>query len=303
MIGAPRCGTTSLHDYLSQHPDIFMPKLKEPFTLAFKNGEFINDNPKSYPFQKQNYKTRLSVPDYNDYLALFQMAKNQKAIGEASTMYIHSPFALENLKKLYPKAKLIVSLRNPVDQVYSSYHFGVRLFKSVSYGKDMKEFRDLAENHIDEFLSHFDSAFYYKHLKPYFDAFPKEQIHVFLFDDFVKDLKTVLRDIFAFLEVDSRFVPTIQIKNKGATYKSRVLNYLLHKSRPVLRAHNVFRTRMPRFIGQPAIALFDWIDDLNSTKPEPLSQETRKKIMAIFREDTQKLQALIGRDLSRWING
>ncbi len=302
IIGAPRAGTTSLHDYLCQHPDIFMSKVKEPFTLAFKNGEFIDDDPNSFPIHKRNYKGRFSIPNYDEYLALFDEAGNKKAIGEASTIYMHSSFARENIKKLYPNAKLIVSLRNPVDQVYSTYLFGIRQLRGVSYKIGAEEFLKLAENNQAEFLSHFDAAFYYKHLEPYFNEFRRNQIHVFLFDDFAKDLGVVLKGIFNFLEVDPGFVPSAKVRNKGAVCRSRATNYILHKSRAVQRSKNFIKTRMPGFIRRPVVSLMDFLDDLNSTKPGPLPPETRGKIMEIFREDTLKLQDLIHRDLSKWIN-
>jgi hypothetical protein len=299
IIGAARCGTTSLFSYLRQHPQVFMPEHKEPFTMAFKNGNFINDDPKSFPYQK-TYRELLGISDYDKYLELFQKATHEKAIGEASTMYIHSLYACENIKQLYPNAKLIVSLRNPVDQIHSSYYFALRKIKGIERGNDIETLENLIRNQNEEFFQHFDAAFYCKHLKPYYDKFPKKNIHVILFEDFVKNTKSVLKGVFQYLEIDAGFEPEIKVQNRGAQYKNARLNYLLNKSAFVLKAKELIKHTTPRVFNKKFLALIWYIDKFNSEKPPPLSQETRAHLLSIMREDIDNLQSLIGCDLSQW---
>jgi hypothetical protein len=277
-----------------------MPEHKEPFTMAFKNGNFINDDPNSFPYQKI-YREMLGISDYDKYLTLFQKATNEKAIGEASTMYIHSLYACENIKRLYPDAKLIVSLRNPADQVCSSYYFGLRIIKGVELKKDVNVLQNIIKKKKTEFFRHFDIASYYKYLKPYYDNFPKESMHVILFDDLINNAKLVMKSLFQYLEIDDNFEPEIEVKNKGAIYKNKQLNYVINKSTFVRKAKNVIKKTTPKMFSKKFFALIWHIDNFNSEKPLPLSQETRALLNSLFREDIENLQSLIDRDLSHWL--
>lgn len=299
IIGAPRCGTTSLFNYLRQHPEVFMPDRKEPGTMAFKNGNFIDDDPKSFTYQK-TYLETFGISDYDKYIELFQKATNEKAIGEASPMYLNSLYACENIKQLYPDAKLIVSLRYPADQICSGYYFGIRCFKGAHGPKDINELKNLIKNQKEELFKDFGIVFYYKHLKPYYDNFPKENIHVIIFEDFVKDTKAVIKGIFQYLEIDAGIEPKIEVINQGAIYKNEQLNYLIHKSKFVRRARYLIKKTTPKVFSEKFLALNRYIDKLNSEIPPPLSQETRSFLISLFREDIENLQSLIGCDLSHW---
>ena len=104
IIGAPKCGTTTLYSWLKSHPDIFMPGGKEPHFFA------------------QNLSDRYCrIRHHDDYMALFDSARNDQCCGEASVLYSMHPQAIEAILEWSPVAKFIFMLRNPVDMA-PSYH-------------------------------------------------------------------------------------------------------------------------------------------------------------------------------------
>ena len=107
LVGAPRCGTTSMYAYLRSHPQIFMPETaKEPHYFA--------------PEESLWYGKR--IDDLETYLALFTGARDAVRIGEASTHYLASPSAANSIYAFNPQARILIMLRSPVDLLYSLYY-------------------------------------------------------------------------------------------------------------------------------------------------------------------------------------
>lgn len=103
IVGAPKCGTTAMHIYLRQHPEIFMPEKKE--------SHFFGSDLNSQYF----------IRDREKYLSLFSEAKDVKRIGEASVWYLYSKQAAYEIKEFSPSASIIIMLRNPVDMLYAQH--------------------------------------------------------------------------------------------------------------------------------------------------------------------------------------
>src|SRR5258706_10449866 len=99
IVGAPKCGTTAMNDYLGQHPDIYMaPKELHYFGADLKIKDKISESA---------------------YLQYFKNAGNKKILGEASVWYLFSGTAAKEIKNFSPDAKILIMLRNPVEVVYS----------------------------------------------------------------------------------------------------------------------------------------------------------------------------------------
>ena len=142
IVGAAKCGTTSLYRYLRQHPDVFMPEQKEP-------NFFGSDLSYRFP--------RISQARY---LSCFAKAKGETRIGEATTIYLYSEKAAEEIKAFSPEAKIIIMLRNPVDVLYS-YH-SQQLY---SGNEDIPDFEEALRAEVDRLgrllgrdLSHWSRA-------------------------------------------------------------------------------------------------------------------------------------------------
>jgi hypothetical protein len=113
IIGAGKCGTTSLQNYLSQHPEIYLCPQKETYF-------FINSR------ARDNHRKYGSVTNQEDYLALFAEAPDKCVLGEISTNYYAYPESAELIHNAIPEVKIIAILRDPSDRAFSSYQMFVR---------------------------------------------------------------------------------------------------------------------------------------------------------------------------------
>jgi hypothetical protein len=293
IIGAIKSGTTSLYYYLKQHPQIYMSPVKEPAFFAFEGAK-----PASWEqwrrWRASNYITRIEA-----YRALFQGVTNEMAIGEATPIYLIHPGAPECIRHYIPDAKLIVILRDPVECVYSTYlmrrlhgdESSVDFAQTIcSGGRGTPKAERLRQRYID-------LGFYYAHLKRYFDIFDPAQIEVYLYEDFKIDPGRILQDVFRFLGVDEAFMPDMSIKySVGGIPKNRVWHtFFLIK--PFLRLF------IPATLRQRGLSRLANLQRRGLVKPPPLEPDVRTELIRIYREDILKLQQLIQRDLSGWLEG
>ena len=122
IVGAAKAGTTALHEYLQQHPQIYMTPTKETNFLAFE-GEVLNfHGPGDESLQD------FSITDLKTYQAEFQQVTNELAIGEACPSYLYLPKAAKRIKQYIPDTRLIAILRNPVERAYANFlHIGLHI--------------------------------------------------------------------------------------------------------------------------------------------------------------------------------
>ncbi|MCB0060706.1 MAG: sulfotransferase [Caldilineaceae bacterium] len=257
-IGAARAGTNWIARNMAQHPDVFLPYKKE---LHFFDAHYEKG-----PAQ---------------YEAEFAEWSGQKAVGEITPKYLHDEHAASRIYELLPDAKLIVSLRNPVDRAYSSYWKSRASFPDetlATFAERRKVLPDLVE-----------AGLYHKHLERYFALFPREQIHILLFEEIESAPERVLADLFTFLAVDAAFVPTT-LHNKinagaaqGAMGRSKVLELLA------------------RSFGRLGIAKMSArLEEANQRDVPEMDAATRAELTAIYRQPNAILQEMLGRDLSAW---
>lgn len=182
IVGAPKAGTTSLYQYLKNHPDVFMSPIKEP---NFFSQVSINI---------------FKIENKEEYLKLFKNAKNEKAIGEASTIYLASPDAAQNIHDLIPDAKIIIILRDPVNQFFSGYM--------------MNQKQGIEKSTLDEKINHLKFVFdsksdsyskFSNQIKKYLSIFGKNNVKIIIFEEFILDPKNTVTEILRFLDINSDF--------------------------------------------------------------------------------------------------
>jgi len=178
IVGYPKCGTTSLYSYLKDHPDVFLPKLKEPH------------------FFSEDYPGSREVTTEPEYLALFRDAATFQLRGDASASVIHSDVALDRMLARHPKAKFIVMLREPIAAL-RSYH-GELLH---NLNEDVEDFeqawrlqipraagREIPDTCKEPRLLQYAEIFCYAdQLKAFFARVPAEQRLVLMFEEFFAD--------------------------------------------------------------------------------------------------------------------
>lgn len=289
LIGAGKSGTSSLYNYLKQHPEIYMSEVKEPGFFAFE-GEQLNF---SHPRDRE-YSKKL-ITELTQYISLFDKVDREKAIGEASPSYIYYPKASESIKHYIPNTKIIAILRHPVDRAYSSYLFRCQFgHEKVSF---VEAFREDLEGKRDNWLTgHFvGGGLYHQMLKQYFDKFDRRQIKVCLYEDLKNNSANLMQNIYEFLEVNYKFIPDTSIKNNMTLGipKNKLLNLFLNPQQ-FKTIKQLIKPIFPHSWGKKIIKS-------NFSKPQ-LSIDTRRELTEVFREDILKLQDLIQRDLSFWLS-
>ena len=193
-IGAPKAGTTWLARCLGEHPQVFMAAMKETEFWKFTDAEQRLD----------------------EYAIHFKRADGALAIGEFSVRYLSLSGVPERIQRVLPRAKFIVSLRNPIDQVYSNYwHLQRQNFGLADASQAPRSIEEALRDHREFLLA---PARYASHLSRWQAQFPSEQLLVILYDDIQRRPAEVLRRAFAFLEVDPDFRPP-SLTEKGSAVR------------------------------------------------------------------------------------
>ena len=296
MVGAPKCGTTSMYQYLRQHPDIFMHPGKEP--NFFADELFDKD------------------PPLEEYLNNFRNSDGEKIIGEASTWYLYSKEAAKRIKLFDPKAKILIMLRNPVDMIYALHNqlvYGgqenIKYFRTAldaeserRLGKLMpSNYRDLSYLKPERLLYR-DIGMYEEQVLRYISTFEKSQIHIVIFDDFRQNSEAVYVEVLKFLGVDTSFRPSsFDVFNASKTriYQGKLIQRF--RTNPILLSFT--RSLIPYLIRKrlfKSLSSFYGAVNTKSQKRPPLASDLKKSLTTFFLEDIERLEKLIGRDLTIW---
>jgi len=292
LVGAPKCGTTSLHNYLSQHPDVYMSPDKEPYY-------FCTDIKIRY--RRHHYANEEA------YLQLFAGAGSEKYLGESTTFYLSSERAAHNIKEFTPDAKIICSLRNPVDMMYSMYRFqlkrGEENARSFEEALALEPYRARGERLpraclFRNTLLYHSLASYESQVRKYYDLFGRDQVYVVLFDDLYRDALQTCRELFKFLEIDVEAPIDIGTKNSTDAVKASWSLWLGHAFPRVM---NVSRRIVPARIRRTVMVNADWAFPRRFEPSSSLDRDLRNRLVHEFRPENEKLSRLINRDLSAWI--
>jgi Sulfotransferase family len=298
IIGAGKAGTTACYYYLKAHPEIYMSPVKEPRFFAFDGRR------PSYPGRVYGeFPTSVAV-DLEAYQRLFDGATTERALGEASPQYLSTPGTAERIRAHIPEVSLVAILRDPAERAYSQFLHMVR--DGFEPERDFMAALDAEPDRIRDGWApafHYTArAFYHRNLSSYFAAFDPSQIRVYLYEDFRRDTARVLRDMYAFVGVNPDFLPDLTARyNVSGVPKSRLLftayDRLVRAARAAERRGFVPGRVLDDGVFASATTAFQrWILE----RPR-IPAEAHARLRALYREDTLKLQGLIGRDLSDWL--
>jgi len=292
IIGAPKSGTTSLYNYLCTHPNIFMSEIKGPhfFATDLNNSRLV--------------KTE------KEYLDLFKpVKKHHLAIGEASVLYLYSREAIKNLYENYPKSKLIVLLRNPID-IIQSWH-AEKLWSGTEITENIElawKFAKVRRNNVeskyndDAILDYPRIAMLGDQIQFLLNYFSKEQIKFIIFDELVKNTKEQYNDVIKFLELPFHNKDDFHIYNPYKEYKVKwIQNFLTHPPRLMIFILNIFK----QLVGIKKINIIPKILKINTYHPHKpeLKQTFKNKIIDDYYDDLQKLSKLLNKDfIKTWFS-
>lgn len=291
IIGAARAGTTALHSYLRQSPDIFMPAHKEPNFFAFEDevlacrgpgAEFIN-----------NSVTRMA-----DYRALFADAAPGMRRGEASPLYLYSPKAPARIAHHLPDVRMVAILRNPVDQAFS--HF---LYATKYRIEPIADFTEALRREEERMAAGWQPLFgystfprYAEQLERYFARFQRGQILIRTYEDYLSDPAGLMADILDHIGADRSFRADMSEKmNAGGRPKNAAFQDFLMKSNPVTRAIGMVVPKAAR------LRIRDRLAALNMTRDDRMPKAAKALLLERLGPEIERLGPMIGRDLSGWL--
>lgn len=282
IVGAPKCGTSSFHTYLGQHPEIFMSHDKEPTFF----GSDIR-------------RVRTPYPTLDAYLALFRDAREGQRVGESSVAYLGSRRAPEEIYAFDPESQIVIMLRNPVDVMYSLH--GHLVFIGEEELADFGEALDAEERRATEavppYLLYRNVVRFGEQVERWLTVFGASKVHTIIHDDLTRNLQAEFEGTLRFLEVDTTFRPSFTTVNAGRRPRSQALHrFLLRPSRP---ARAVVRAVVPSSWRTGVVAT---LRDLNgrTAKRPPLAPELRRTLSDELAPEVARLGRLLSRDLSHW---
>ena len=292
IVGAPKCGTTALYEYLRPHPRIFFSRVKEPHFFAADMG--------AYP----------TVKTLEDYTRLFaESTEEHVRVGEASVHYLRSSVAIRNISEFSPGARIIAMLRNPVDMVYSFHSeildWSIETVTDFEAAWRLQERRsrgmDLPPGITSPLLVQYaDLGRFGTQIQRLLSIFPSGQVKVILYDDFAASPQRVYDEVIDFLGVPHDNRTDFPRINQNRRARLPWLRDFYRKPPPAVRT--AFRALKRAAGAERVIAVKEKIVGLNSAKEDrpPLSPEFRAELVQEFREEVALLSQILNRDLRHW---
>jgi len=289
IIGAPKCGTTSLSEYLGEHPDIFFSYPKEPFYFC---TDFFNKFNRHFLTEKEYLEK------------YFKGAIGYKRVGEGSAIYLYSKNAVKNILEFDPKVKFIVMLRNPVEMFHSFYYQTSRA-GSAENAKNPKEAWNLQKKRIEgeaippvctepKLLQYGEVCKLGKQIQRLFKIVPnKENIKIIRFERFKNNTKEVYEETLKFLDLTTDHRKEFPIYNRN------------HKIRSIT-LYNIFKILTKSSLCEYSRVLknkikikhwpwFVYLNKINNKVVErkALDKEFRKELEEYFEEDQKLLREVL----------
>lgn len=265
VIGAMKAGTTSLHEYLSRHPDVFVPEVKEPHFFAANWDRGI---------------------DW--YQSLFEPGRDVAARGESSTGYAKYPAEPDvpaRLKKLVPDARFVYIVREPIARIRSHYLHNVLT---------ERETRSVEDALLSD-PKYVDCSRYAFQIEQYLAEFPREQVLVVRTDALEARLTETVERVLDFIGVDSSRLPALSPVRANETAQRRRRSSLRRQlgARPAVAAVS---SRLPAGTRQRVKRLLD----RSVTGQGMLTDDVRDELHQRLAPDVAELEKLTGESFASW---
>jgi hypothetical protein len=294
ILGTSKAGTTSLHYYLSQHPEILMSDPKEPafFRLEYQRG-----------------------PEYY-WRTYFRRWGGQPAVGDGCPQNLYLPYVVPRVAATVPEARLVVLCRNPVDRAASAWSHNARagiepLSFEAAVEKNLRRlergptFADESEATLygavyanegnaglqRTFGFYVEPGHYAEAIERYAAAFGRERIKILFFEDLARDPEGTTADVVRFLGLEPRPLADATVQNEATSRSAAGISATLSRIPGVSRISPVWRARVRRWIARVG----------RGGQPQPeISDATRRLLHEHFRPHNARLAALADRNLAAW---
>jgi hypothetical protein len=304
--GAMKSGTTTLHEILNQHPDVFIANNE----LHFFDMDNIVQHPDFNQFKRGHWSSHNleenSASYWQWYSSQFADAKEGQLIGEDSTTYLASESALRRIAVQSKQIKLVILLRHPTARTYSQYWHMVRA------GRAMFNFEDTLRLSPHSLL---DRSAYLRQLNTLFRHIPREQVRVVLFEEFLSDKVQVIKGLCEFLGLDFERLPSTALDTHANhsriprfvwlhLLKSRFFgNGVIKQYRNHFANNSVSQEDKKTFLAVIFKKLYSAINPLEYKKPAKICPDTQRFLDEYFYRELQGLNELLGQNiLSTWFD-
>ena len=282
IIGAPKCGTTSLSIYLAEHPNVVMSLPKEPhyFSTDIENGR---------------------ITDQSKYLACFSANQNSSAIGDASTLYLYSKVAINNILAFNKDAKFIVMLRNPTEVAFSFHQLALKIFSETETNFEKAWYLQTERaigNHVPKGCPDLKLLLYGEIAKFGFQVdrllskVNRHKVHFIYFDDFINKTDQIIQSVFNFLELTPNLQIDYQIHNKTKRIQYPQFTKMVNIALGVKKSLGIK--------SEFGIAARIHKKNITDGTPNQLNLSTLRMLADYFEKDIQTLSTLLNKDFSNW---
>ena len=298
IVGQPKSGTTALHQFLGQHPEIYMSSIKEPHFFC---ADFHLESDRAYGRQRF-----FDFRNESAYLQLFSRAKEEKIVGESSTNYLYSQVAAEKIHNFNSDAKIIIILREPAKFLYSLHSHYVKFTEenepdfltALALETARKQEKASSSRVISpSYLYYSQRVQYYQQVKRYCDRFSPEQIKVVIFEEFKSENKRVFREILEFLAVEPNFIPEYEAVNVNKEVKFKTINNLINSPLVKSISKNLISQEFNEFIRDNIVEKLLW----HSAPKAKMPEEIKVQLMKQYKSEVVKISDLLNTDLvTKW---
>lgn len=290
IVGAARSGTTSLYHYLNQHPNIFLPNVKECnyFSTVESKDPFTYKNPKP----NQHYHMKI-INSYDVYKDLYSTANDHQLKGEISPSYLWDLNAANKISIHNQDAKILITLRDPIFRAFSHYmmHFNTGYEKESDFESALESEKENIWGGGNLYL---EISKYFEQVKRYYDCFPVDQIKVIIYEDWVKDITATMNDIYEFLGIgEFSNYEDLQTHNQTTAMKNKTLLNLFRNS----GVKSILKPLIPSDLGEKVKSKYFTVEG----ETQNIEDATYNNLRTYFEEDILNLEALINIDVkAKW---
>jgi hypothetical protein len=281
LVGAAKAGTTSAYAYLSQHPRVFFPTIKEPHFFT-----------QVRPAPGQRFYVE-AITDRTRYLRLFRGASGFSVVGDASPSYLWHPEVPHRIRARIPDAKIAIILRDPIQRAYSHYLMDYREgIQDLNFYDALIDDMNQPDKGWGISSLYFELGQYAQQVRRYLETFPPRQIRVLFFEDIRGDAKGALRELLNFLELDTAAIDRIDTSKAHNSYAAP-RSPLMRRVAGAKLARILARILVPRSTGQLIYERFF----LRQARKPPLDPRARDLLRTLYDPDITELELIFGREL------
>ncbi|MBN18537.1 MAG: hypothetical protein CL758_03535 [Chloroflexi bacterium] len=301
IVGGIKCGSTFLYQYLGQHEEILMSKIKEPSYFSIYGGiqtETIFSKPKKgfkereLPKKKSSKFIQISQEDHTK---LFESRGNEKIFGEATPHYLFDESSPKLIHEKCPDAKILISLRNPIDRCYSWYLSSTRTkVKQKTFEQIIKEYFEKIRSNLkpstkNTYENILLPSFYYDSVRRYLELFGKDKIKIIIFEEcFPNNILNTINEILNFLDI-KKIVYDFDMSNTDGyfTPNMKILKLPRNPLISKIGRHIPYDIRMP---------IYKKIRVKDKIRPK-INETERSFLKSVFKSDVMKLEKLLNKKI------